>query len=169
MTKKHIICTSLYNVDDWQDAFEEYCESNELDKDKEDIYQFIEETLAMYAEDEVVNLNIDCGDIIAIADLGLWDGRHSAYQMIKRGKVNGIFDIKLYDEYEFYCDQYNVKADIYHHDGCNHITFREVISGKNNALERLQNALYNQEEVTAEMIRRCTRSLRPYVKKCYGF
>lgn len=168
MAKKHIICTSLYDVDDWQEAFEEHCEINELDKDEENIYQFIEETLAMYADDEVANLNIDCGDIIAIADLGLWDGRHSAYQMIKRGKVNGIFDIKLYDEYEFYCDQYNVKADIYHHDGVNHVTFYEIRQNKEKSLKKLCDAIYNQNEVTPKMIHSCTKSLRPYIKKVYG-
>lgn len=167
--KKRIICTSLYDIEkeEWEEAFEEWCEDNGLDKDEQDIDSFVQETLAMYAEDEAANLNVKCGDILVIADLGLWDGRHSAYKIIKRGKVNGIFDINTYDNYEYYCDAYNVKANIHHHDGCNHIEFRVIKPNVN--IKPLLDALYNQMEVSREMIRRYTTSLRPYVAKVYGF
>lgn len=171
MAKRHIICTSFYDIEKegWQEAFEEFCEINGLDESKEDIYDYIQNTLNEYFNDERINLNVPCGDILAIADLGLWDGRHSAYQIIRAGNLNGIFKIKLYDDYEFYCDQYNVKADIYHHDGCNHVTFYEIRPNKEAALNKLLEAIYNQEEVTPAMLHACTKSLRPYVKKVYGF
>lgn len=169
MAKKYGIFSSFYDVEEWIEPFNEYCETNGLDKNEVDIYDFIHSCLRDFYDDEVSNLDIKCGDIIAIADLGLWNGRFSAYKIITTKNVNGIFKVNTEDDCEFYCDQYNVKADIYHHDGCNHITFREIVEGHSRELERLKKSLYNQEEVTKEMIRRCTRSLRPYVKEVYGF
>lgn len=168
MAKKHVIWSSLdRDVEDWQECFNEFCEINELDKDKLDIYEYINDTLAEYFQDERGYLNVPCGDILVIADLGLWDGHHSAYKIIRTGKVNGILSVNTMDDAEFYCDQYNVCADIYHHDGCNHLEFREIKKGVN--IQPLVDMLYNQEEVSRETIRRYTKSMRPYIKKVYGF
>jgi hypothetical protein len=167
---KRIIATSFYEVnDDWREGFEEFCEINDLNIDEEDIDEYIQYTLSVYLDDEKCNLNKECGYIIAIADLGLWDGRHSAYQLIKTRNLNGIFQLLDggYNDYEYYCDRYNVKADLYHHDGVNHVTFREVREGKN--IQPLLDKIYNGEELTAEYINRYTKSLRPMVADVYGW
>ena len=39
-------------------------------------------------EDERENLNIEVGEeIIIIADLGLWDGRHQAYKLLNKTNI----------------------------------------------------------------------------------
>lgn len=168
MAKKHIIWSSLdRDEENWKESFEEHCEINELDMEKEDIYEYISDMLGEYFQDEMSNLSVPCGDILVIADLGLWNGRHSAYKIIRSGKVNGILGVDTMDDAEFYCDQYNVLADIYHHDGCNHLEFREIKKGVN--IQPLLDMLYNQEEVSRDIIRRYTKSMRPYIKKVYGF
>lgn len=167
--KERIIYSTIYDIDDWKEAFKEYCEINELNEDEEDIYDFVNMELRYWLDDEKDNLNtpID-GDILAIADLGLWDGRHSGYKLIHATKLNDIFNIRNgYDDVKFYCDQYNVRAELYHHDGCHNIEFRLV--KKNKSTKSLIDKLYNQEEVSRQDIRNCTTSLRKYVAKVYGW
>lgn len=166
-----IIVTNMYDdIEDFREGFKEFCEINELDEDTEDIYEYADRCFQEDWENEQHNLNIPCeGDILCIADLGLWDGRHSAYQIIHNAtKFSDIFRVGMrsIDYYKFHYDRYNVMAELHHHDGCNHIEFRLIKKGVNP--QPLLDALYNQEEVTREMIRRYTTSLRPYIKKCYG-
>lgn len=115
---------------------------------------------------EKCNLNktLD-GKIIAIADLGLWNGRRSAYKLLG-DNLNEVLGFCGCDYISVYYDQYNIKADLYHHDGTNHIEYRELKENTN--YEVLLDALYNQEPVSREMIRKYTKSLRPYIKKVYG-
>ena len=167
--KEHIIYSNLdINEEDWREGFEEWIEDNCLNKDEEDLSEYIQHTLDIYLEDEYANLNKECGDIIAIADLGFWDGRKSGYQVIRNHKLNGIFDVLgSYDYFKFYCDRYDVKAELYHHDGVHYITFRLIKPNVN--IDFLKNKLYEQEEVTQKEITKYTSSLRPYVKKIYGW
>lgn len=168
--KNHrVIFTNLVDTDDYLAPFEEWCNDNGLDPEEEDIYEFIKDELDVWFDDEKTNLNIPCGEIVAIADLGLWDGRHSSYKVLKGDNVNNIFNINTEDYCDFYCDRYDVRADITHHDGTNHLLFREVREGRERAFKNLCEALYNQEEVTRKQINYCTRSLRPKVAKVYGF
>ena len=168
--KEHIIYSNLdINEEDWREGFEEWCEINGYNKDEKDLWTYIQDTLAIYLEDEHTNLNKSCGQIIAIADLGFWDGRRSAYQILNGGKVNAIFNVLdgNYDYFKFYCDRYDVKAELHHHDGVHYITFREIKPNTN--IESLKDKLYEGEEVSQKDITRCTKSLRPYVKKIYGW
>lgn len=166
---EHIIFETFYDIDDWKDDFNDWCEINELDKDKEDIYDYIHEGIDIWRDDEILNLNIPIeGDVLAIADLGFWDGRKSGYQIVNKQNVNGIFNIgRNYDDVKFYCDQYNVKAELYHHDGVHYVEFREIRNNKN--IQRLLDKLYNGENVSRETIRKYTKSLRPKVAKVYGW
>ena len=167
--KERVIYETMYDVDDWKEAFKEYCEANQLNEDEEDIYDFIDDQIRFWYEDEEANLNIPIdGDILVIADLGLWNGRRSAYQIIHATKVSDIFNVCTnYDDVRFYCDRYNVRADLYHHDGCNHVEFRLIKDGKN--AQSLIDKLYDNEDYTREDVRRCTTSLRKYVAKVYGW
>ena len=116
---------------------------------------------------EKCNLNkVLDGKIVAIADLGLWNGRRSAYKLLGHN-LNEVLDFCGCDQISVYCDPYNVRADLYHHDGTNHVEYRELREDTN--YEVLLDALYNQEEVSREMIRKYTKSLRPYIKQVYGF
>ena len=167
--KERVIFDSSYDVDDWRESFKYFCEINGLNEEEEDIYNYIEESKREELHDEKRNLDITIdGDILVIADLGLWDGRHSAYKIIHATSLKNIFSVaKNYDDVRFYCDQYNVKADLYHHDGCNHVEFRLMKNGRSG--KTLLDKLYNQEKYTRDDIRNCSTSLRKYVAKVYGW
>ena len=75
------------NYEDWRaDLESEYPELSE-DERMERMY----ELNADYLDDERMNLNITLGmPILIIADLGLWDGRHSGYQEIASGNIKRL-------------------------------------------------------------------------------
>ena len=167
-TKERIIYNTLYNVNDWRKDFKEYCEINGLDEDNENIHDFIVENLNdwFYHVINKFNKPID-GDILVIADLALWNGRHSGYEIIHASKLNDIFNVcENYDDVKFYYDRYNVKADLYHHDGCNHVEFRLIKKNKN--IQPLLDKLYNQKECSREEIRNYTTSLREVLALAYN-
>ena len=121
----------------------------------------------MWYEDEKLNLSKKLnGNIVAIASVGTWRGRFSGYKVLGNN-LNEVLDFCHCDYINVYADQYNIKADMYHHDGTHHVEYREL--RKNTNYEVLLDALYNQKDVSREMIRRYTKSLRPYVKQVYGF
>lgn len=80
---KHLIWSNTdLNYEDWRaDLESEYPELSE-DERMERMY----EINADYLDDERMNLNITLGmPILIIADLGLWDGRHSGYRRLRAG------------------------------------------------------------------------------------
>lgn len=117
-------------------------------------------------EDERVNLNYEVdGRILAIADLGLWNGRCSGYRIYGRN----IRDI-LYTDCgfaEWYSDGHNIKSTQIHHDGRNYIEYRVIREDRN--VDLLLSKLYRGEEVTRAMINYYTKSLHPYVAGIYGW
>ena len=170
MGKKRIIVSNIYDIEDYRDSFNEWCEINDYDEDEMRIYDFAEEECSRWFEDEQMNLkHTECGDILCIADLGLWNGRRSGYQIIKADNLADIFRVGMrgIDNYEFYQDRYDVKATLMHHDGTNYVTFREIKSGVN--VKPLLDKIYNQEEFDQKLITKYTKSLKPKVSKVYGW
>ena len=116
-------------------------------------------------EDERMNLDIETdGEIIAIADTGLWNGRRMGYKEIGNN-VKNIFDISG-DYVEWYSDGKNIKCTAHHHDGTNYIEYREIRKGKN--IEKLKELIYS-EEATPEIINKFTKSIAKYVNRVYGW
>ena len=169
MKEKIIFDNIDINEEEYKEAFEEWCDMNDLNPDDEDLDEFINRELDFWLEDEHFNLDRPCGDILVIADLGLWDGRRSGYKIIKGGKLNNIFDVlgSDYNHYKFYCDRYDVKAILHHHDGTHYLTFREIKPNKN--IQGLLDKLYDDKEVWQKEITRLTKSLKPLVSKVYGW
>lgn len=120
-----------------------------------------------YAIDaERMNLNIQVdGEIIGIATVGTWRGNRTGYQ--KYGtNIRNILSTSC-DSVEWYSDGRNIKATMHHHDGTNYVEYRVAREGRN--IDKLLEKLYNQEEVTRQMINYYTKSLHPYVAKVYGW
>lgn len=117
--------------------------------------------------DERANLNIQLsGEIIAIADMGLWNGRKTGYKIIKSGNINDI----LYsdsDYVEWYSDGYNIKATMHHHDGTNYVEYREIRADRD--AEKMMNMLYSGQKVSRSMINYYTKSILPEIAKVYGW
>lgn len=168
--KEQIIFNNInVNEEDYQDDFLDWCDMNGYNPEDKDLDNFIQEELEMWLEDEHINLNKPCGNILAIADLGFWNGRKQGYKVISTNKLNGIFDVlgSDYNYFKFYCDRYDVKATLHHHDGTHYITFREIKPNVN--IQRLLDKIYNGEEVSQKEITRYTKSLKPLVGKIYGW
>jgi hypothetical protein len=150
-----------------QDAREHLKENDFEDWETTDVTDTIYEDINMWFEDEESNLykQLD-GRILAIASMGLWNGRKSGYKILG-DNLNEVLTSSIgCDEKEVYCDAYNVYAEGYHHDGRNYVEFREIREDRN--IENLLDKIYSGQPVTRREINYYTKSLRPYVKAIYG-
>ena len=168
--KKRIIWSNMdINPDDWKEGYKEDTEINGWDEDTEDednLWRYINETLAAYLEDERMNLNVPTdGRILVVADLGLWYGRRQGYRILD-GNVKNILSADV-DYVEWYSDGYNIKATAAHHDGTNYYEYRVIREDRN--IQNLLDAIYNGEEITRKKLNYYTRSLEPYVRRVYGW
>ena len=174
MTKKHTTIWKSYGMYSSkeleqleQDEREHLKENDFEDYETVDVTDTIYEEIDMWFEDERSNLfKIIDGRILAIADMGLWNGRRAGCGILGNN-LNEILTLNIgCDEKEIYCDAYNVYAKGYHHDGRNYVEFREIREDRD--IDRLINKIYSNEEVTRREINYYTRSLRPYIKEIYG-
>lgn len=167
--KKRIIWSNMnINPDDWKEEYKEIAEENGWEEDTDDennLWNYIGEELDRYRDDERMNLDVPTnGRILAIADLGLWNGRKQGYRILKEN-VNSIFNIGE-DYSEYYSDGYNIKATLTHHDGTNYIEYREIREDRN--INNLLIAIFNGEKISRKKLNYYTRSLLPYVANAYG-
>lgn len=124
---------------------------------------------ADYYDCEKMNLDqILPGQVLVIADLGLWNGRRQGYRVmgnnlndILKSHVNGASDMCIFG------DGYNVRADESHHDGENHYMYRLIRSDKNP--QPLLDAIYAGREISSALLNRYTKSVFPYVANIYGW
>ena len=114
---------------------------------------------------KAIDKKID-GTIIAIADLGLWDGRHMAYKELSNlMDISSVFE----DINTLEVDRYNnLTLAAIHHDGTNHITFREIkpdLSARQ--VNQFEDKIY-YGKATSKDISRYTRSIGKHFKEYYG-
>lgn len=180
--KKHLIWSNYdLNFEDWQDFLED---NDLLEADEYDKYNAIAEMNNVYLDDERsefryiqknsldirMNGYNDYGCILAIADLGLWNGRVTGYKVIK-----SLEDI-LYsdcDYAEWWCDS-QLRSKQSHHDGTNYITyvfFSGRDDGYNNTSgeDKFLDDLYCGRPISKERWYKYTRSIAPYIKRHYGW
>lgn len=139
-----------------------------LEDEPEMSWDEIYDEIDTWLDAERENLDISVPHpILVIADLGLWNGRRSAYRIIGRN-VRDIFTVTCGDAVEFWADQYNVHCDDVHHDGVNHYTFRELC-GYEEECAPLLDALYYGKPVSSALLNRYSRSLISYVAPVYGW
>lgn len=175
MAKKHTTIWKSYGMYSLEEILyqKEVCKeflsevNPEIEQTEENITDEIYFRINQSFEDEQSNLfKILDGRILCIADMGLWNGRRTGYKILGNN-LNEVLTCGIgCDEKEIYCDGRNVLATGYHHDGRNHVEFREIREDRN--IDNLLNKLYNNEEVTRREINYYTRSLRPYIKSIYG-
>lgn len=169
MKKRIIWSNQNLDVNDWRDAYEEFIEINGLcdqPTDEEALYDWMIETNDMYLDDERANLNKNVdGRILAIADLGFWDGRIQGYKIFGRNISEILHDDC--DYIEWYGDGHNIKATASHHDGVNYYEYRVIREDRN--IQNLLDAIYSGEEITRKKLNYYTKSLYPYVAKAYGW
>lgn len=127
--------------------------------DKNEEYENLLYELRLYTAKKPV------GKIIAIADLGLWNGRKLGVKYY--ATIQSIFSVRE-DEAKWYCDSYNLRSNLSHHDGTNYVLYREIIDEKrvDFLFDKIRNGVAG---VTEKDFARCTRSLRPIFKDIYGW
>jgi len=124
-----------------------------------------------YLDDERVNLNVDLyRPIIAIADLGLWNGRRPGYKMIKSGNIRDCLRTDSGDYTTYYVNEDgDLCCEASHHDGTNYIRYRVVKSGVSESrLEAFQQKLINRQ-ATEEDIRSITSRIGHHICRVYGW
>lgn len=169
--KKHIIWSNMnLDIEDWRDSYKEIAEENGWDEDTNDdynLYRYMIETNDMYLDDERMNLDkVVEGRILVIADLGLWNGRKSAYKIVGSGNIKDILGF-TYDCAEFYGDGYNIRGTEVHHDGTNHYLYRVIREDRN--IQNLLDDIYDGKEYTMKKLNYYTKSLYKDVAKIYGW
>ena len=145
-------------IEDWKDDYKEYIEINKFKAlNPENEYE-------IYDYRSNLNKEID-GRILAIADIGRWNGRCSGYKILN----NNISSI-LYtdcDYCEWYSDGYNIKFKGHHHDGVNYLEYRVIREDRN--INNLLRDIFYGEEISRKKLNYYTRSLHPYVAEIYGW
>lgn len=158
---KHIIWESNPDPDQYAEAFME-CE------DGRDIYQFIYDEVEVWLDDEKINLNEDCNQVVCIADVGLWNGRRTRFRFLGTN-VNSIFMSDSCEYHTYYSDGDEVRCDAVHHDGTNHYLFRMLKDGVDK--DDFEEAFFDartKDELDA-VVDKLTDSLAPIVNKVYGW
>ena len=160
--KKHIIWSNKINMEDWKDFIEEMGYD---DLDENEQYNAVCEMNNIYLDDARTNLSIPLdGRILVIADLGLWDGRHSGYKVIDSNNIKDI----LYGDcnyVEWYSDGYNIRGIAHHHDGTNYYEYREIREDRK--IDNLLKKLVSGKPVSRKMINYYTKSIAKQVNKVY--
>lgn len=166
---RHVIWSNIdLDLDDWRDDLK--AEYPGLTEDE--MYRLMNEINDDYLDDERINLNIQLSEpIIAIGDLGLWNGRRSGYRMIESGNIRDcLYSDRDIDYAEWYVDKYgDFRADMIHHDGTNYILYRVFKDGTTDwQKENLKEKIYNGMAARAD-ITRVTRRLGDEIAKVRGF
>lgn len=166
---EHIIWQNYeLNLDDWRDDL--------LDDDstltEEELYRRMIEQNDLYLSDERRNLNIQLGQpIIAIADIGRWNGRRDGYRYIRSGNIGDcLYSSRDCDYAKWYVDDDgDLRCEESHHDGTNYLRYRVLKKRATEAqISRLESAIL---EGTADeaLIKAVTSAIGPHIAKVYGW
>ena len=144
--------------------WEDYCYENECSIDDYDERTWADNINfeADYSNLENILSDIKVSDnIIVIADLGLWDGRRTAYKILDKDATSIISGINYYEYPEIEINENNeLYATDVHHDGTNYYRFRIWRSGVSEKVkERFLDSIY-YGEVSEDEIVKYTKALR---------
>ena len=153
---------------EYQDMDE--AEAERMSKNDDDFYGWKneQETDWFQAVEENLNVELDTR-ILAIADIGRWNGRVMGYRELTRNLSSILLSMNV-DYLKVYFTDREVKAKGIHNDGTHYVTFRAWKDSTTDAQkERATKAIYNQKENAMALVKRYTRSLAKDVKKIYGW
>ena len=195
--KKYIIYSSydMYSEENMRDAKESIIDAMFLDADEEgkitvtdnygkevtvtrEEYNKIITEERLYDECDFINQSwlsaieaelcrCDRGELVAIANLGRWNGRYSGYKILKR--LSDVLRTSCDDE-ELYIDSNgDLRKRESDHDGNNSILYRYWKEGlsdeqKENFLNKIYNGNYSQKDIT-----RYTRKAGAEIAEDFGY
>jgi len=167
---EHIIFDNYDNFDTMENTKQQISEQRDIpveDVTDQMVYDEWSESESMWFNDELENLDQELeGRIIAIADLGLWDGRKSGYK-IGGTNLNEVMTIGNHDYVKVYSDGYNIRKESSHHDGTNRTLFRMV--RENRDIERFTDMLYNGKPISKSVLNYYTKSIEKNVRSIFGW
>lgn len=164
--KKNIIWSNNIDLQNYKEIFEnDFANATEEEK-----YEAAIELNNEYLCDERQNLNIELGrPIIAIADLGLWNGRRNGYRIINSGNISDCLFSQA-DFVNWFVDEHKeFRCEEIHHDGTNYIHYRVF---KNGITEKqLENFKYKilSGTIKPNDIYRMTESIGKKICEVYGW
>lgn len=157
-----------YDFNEVKDTLAEELNKERENIDNNDVWEYIYNDIEYSYDEGLRDLNVDTeGEIIAIASMGLWNGRCSGYTILDKNNLKEILYCGNKDFNHLYYDGFNVYKKAIHHDDTNHIMFREVRPDVD--IEKLCDKIYNNEPISKATLNKYTRSLRRYVKQIYGW
>lgn len=157
-----------YDFNEVKDTLAEELNKERENIDNNDVWEYIYNDIEYSYNEGLRDLNVDTeGEIIAIASMGLWNGRCSGYAILDKNNLKEILYCGNKDFNHLYYDGFNVYKKASHHDDTNHIMFREVRPDVD--IEKLCDKIYNNEPISKATLNKYTRSLRRYVKQIYGW
>lgn len=125
-----------------------------------------------YRQDEIANLQSANGSqILVIANLGLWDGRHQGYKVLQK-LTSVLEDLPNYDAYiRFYVDDAGeFRARMTHHDGVNYYLYRERKADvSDEEWDELLEAIYDDVDTVSDLLEARTTKLGPKIQAVYGW
>ena len=164
--EKRMIWSNIdLDLKDWTELREEYPDYTE-----EQLTDIMYDTNNGYLDDERSNLDIQCNsEIIAIADIGRWNGRFAGYGIIKSGNVADCL-YSPHDYAQWYVDRDGeFRSTQIHHDGSNYYYYRSFKDGvEDYERDDLLADIY-EGKATQEQIDRLTDKLGPTIGKVYGW
>lgn len=135
---------------------------------EERLYDECEFSNQLWYDDTETGLrHCDRGEIVAIANLGRWNGRYSGYKILK--SLPDVLHTDCDDE-ELYIDSNgDLRKSESHHDGNNSILYRYWKEGltdtqKDNFLNKIYNGECNQKDIT-----RYTRKAGTEIAELFGW
>ena len=171
---KHVVWSNMdLNLDDWRDDYSEWLEINDMDGDPKDdweVYNYMVETNDLYLTDERYNLDIQLSrEIIAIADLGFWNGRAMGYKMIESGNIADCLYTDLEMAKWYVDDKGDLRFEGAHHDGYNYCVYRVFKeSVTDEQIEWFQEKIF-EGKATKSIIDCLTEPIGFEIAKVYGW
>lgn len=166
-TKEYYIWSDEVSQDFVDEEMAYQAEYEDNDMTETEAWEYCQELVWEYLNDEKMNLNKELGHtIIALCDLGLWFGRRQGIRVLG-SNLNSIFDVlgSDYSNVKFYSDGKNIRARLPHHDGTHYIVFRLCTKGQAEEVGRK----WMDGEIDESNMFRYTRSLHQDVANVYGW
>lgn len=167
--KKHLIWTNYeLNYEDEREWMEE--EYPELTEDQriEKMYELNADNLD--ADRDNLDILVS-GEILAIANLGLWFGRRIGYKEITSRRISDCLYSDNSTEYATWWvdERGDLCAEFIHHDSRNYITYREWKEDVSETQKENLKVKLMRGEATRKDITRITRKLGDRIAAFYGW
>lgn len=131
------------------------------------VWQCYQESVSESLEENRFLLDRDMdGVIVAMVDAGFWNGRRDAFCSFGSNLADLLSCGRSIDDISLFVDQYDARAEQYHHDGVHRLLYR--LAPSKMVAERMAD-LMARGELTEERFRRMTKSLRPALNDIYGW